>query len=189
MPKVNPQNLDGSIQEIIIKQFIYSLVILESPKQTAAFFSNFLSDGETIMLSKRLAIAVLLLRGHSQTLITKILSVSYSATGAVSSWLKNAEPATMLVLNTLSQNDDWKELVYNYKTVNQPKKAGRQTKPINTAPTASIPPGPNAPSDLPPAIQAGDFEGLDGPQLTSEQDDPSSQIPTAPSMNDMLENI
>ena len=53
MPKVNQEKLSEQIQEIIIKQLLFTLTNLESPKQTASFLSDFLTDAETIMLSKR----------------------------------------------------------------------------------------------------------------------------------------
>lgn len=188
MPRVNEKNLDGKIQEIIIKHLIYSMSFLQSPKQTAAFFSDFLTDAETIMLSKRLAIAILLLRGHSQTLITKMLSVSYSATGAVSSWIKNADPSTLVVLNTISQDDDWKEIVYDYKLVNRPvKRAGRKSKPLNQTSSVIDQQPEFEPTNIAQELESGDFEALEGPSLVEEDAGPNQAA--TPSMDDMLENI
>lgn len=187
MPKVNDKNLDGQIQEIIVKQLLYAISFLESPKQAASFFSDFLTDAETIMLSKRLAIAILLMRGHSQTLITKMLSVSYSATGAVASWLKNADPATTVILNSISQDDDWKELVYNFKMTNKTVKRGRKpasdtnSHPINTHPEF-------APANL-SAIESVDLDALEGPELVIEEADTSRPTAKSPSLDEMLEEI
>lgn len=181
MPKVNDKNLDGQIQEIIVKQLLYAITYLESPKQAASFFADFLTDSETIMLSKRLAIAILLMRGHSQTLITKMLSVSYSATGAVASWLKNADPATSVILNTISQDDDWKELVYNYKLINSKKHGnkGRTKNPIEGLAEFAAP-------VMNETLQSIDLNALEGPALVSVEE-PQKQ-PT-PSINDMLEEL
>lgn len=182
MPKVNDNNLDVQIQEIIIKQLLYAITFLESPKQAAAFFADFLTDSETIMLSKRLAIAILLMRGHSQTIITKMLSVSYSATGAVASWLKNADPATSIILNTISQDDDWKELVYNYKLLNNQKHGnkGRVKNPIDSHSEFSAP-------TMSESIETVNLSDLEGPDLILEKE--TSKKIDSPSMNDLLEEI
>ena len=181
MPKVNDKNLDGQIQEIIVKQLLYAITYLESPKQAASFFADFLTDSETIMLSKRLAIAILLMRGHSQTLITKMLSVSYSATGAVASWLKNADPATSVILNTISQDDDWKELVYNYKLINTKKHGnkGRTKNPIDDVAEFAAP-------AMDETLQSIDLNALEGPELVPTEE---SQKQPTPSINDMLEEL
>ncbi|MFC1654095.1 Trp family transcriptional regulator [Patescibacteria group bacterium] len=187
MPKVNQEKLAEQIQEIIIKQFIFTITHLESPKQTASFFSDFLTDSETIMMSKRVAIAILLLRDHSQTAITQMLSVSYSATGAVSSWLKNASPSTMLILNRISQDDDWKEIVYNHRVVNASKKTkrGRKAKSIN--PTVSeIGKVTTPPAKGSSQAKTPDLNTLEGPELILDEIQPTNQ--GGPSMQDLLED-
>lgn len=185
MPKVNQKKLSEQIQEIIVKQLLFTLTNLESPKQTASFLSDFLTDAETIMLSKRLAIAILLLKGNSQTIVTKILSVSYSATGAVNSWLKNADPTTLVILNSISQAEEWKELIYNYKMLSRKtkQKKGRKPKSLNPETTSQI----NQPANEDPTNnQMPDFETAEGPELDLET--PTPQAPTGPSMEELLDS-
>lgn len=189
MPKVNQEKLSDQIQEIIISQLLFAITNLESPKQTASFLSDFLTDAETIMLSKRLAIAVLLLRGHSQTLITKILSVSYSATGAVNSWLKNADPISLVTLNSISQAEEWKEIVYNYKVINSGKNKKRGRKPKGLSPEAlsqidrHVEVSPiNDPSDM----EKPDLSTIEGPELVLDESIPSNS--NEPSMEELLDS-
>ena len=189
MPKVNQEELDVQIQEIIIKQFLYAITRLESPKQTAAFLADFLTDAETIMFSKRLAIAILIIRGHSQTTITKLLSVSYSATGAVKSWLKNADPSTLVILNAIAQSDDWKELVYNFRLVNKGKKSKRGRKTITIHPETASEIDKSTDLTQPQVSkteETPDFEASEGPELIL--DEPEPKVTNEPSMEELLES-
>lgn len=62
------------------------------------------------MLAKRFAIAVLLLRGKNQKEITKMLHVSFSGTGSVANWLKNAKPKTRTAIERIISESNWEEL-------------------------------------------------------------------------------
>lgn len=184
MPKVNEKKLSEQIQEIIIKQLLFTLTNLESPKQTASFLSDFLTDAETIMLSKRLAIAIFLLKGNSQTIVTKMLSVSYSATGAVNSWLKNADPTTLIMLNSISQAEEWKEIIYNYKMQSRKdkQKKGRKPKDLNPEAISQINQGVSEPTNN----QMPDFESIEGPELDLEA--PTAEKVAGPSMEELLDS-
>lgn len=185
MPKVNQKKLSEQIQEIIIKQLLFTLTNLESPKQTASFLSDFLTDAETIMLSKRLAIAIFLLKGNSQTIVTKMLSVSYSATGAVNSWLKNADPTTLIMLNSISQAEEWKEIIYNYKMQSRKDKQKKGRKPKDLNPEAISQINQQVSGD-PTNNQMPDFESIEGPELDLEA--PTAEKVAGPSMEELLDS-
>jgi uncharacterized protein YerC len=184
MPKVNQEKLSEQIQEIIVKQLLFALANLESPKQTATFLSDFLTDSETMMLSKRLAVAIFLIKGNSQTTITKMLSVSYSSTGAVSSWLKNADPSTLIMLNSIAQAEEWKEIIYNFKILSREakKNKGRQPKSFNPE---IDPQSESDPSQHPTDNKIPDFEALEGPELDLEA--PTPEKFAGPSMEELLD--
>ena len=61
------------------------------------------------MFSKRFMIMVLLMRGQTVEHIKNTLFVSNSAVMSVSSWLKNASPATKKALNILNAKKDWQK--------------------------------------------------------------------------------
>lgn len=65
------------------------------------------------MLAKRFAIAILLHRGKRAKDIKYALHVSNSATGAVSSWLKNAKPETIKTLERIIVQSNWEQFIDN----------------------------------------------------------------------------
>ena len=88
-----------------------SVSALRDADAVSSFFSDFLSDTEELMLAKRFAIAVLLLRGRRPKDIKDVLHVSNSATGAVSAWLKNAKPKTIKTLERVIKESNWEEFI------------------------------------------------------------------------------
>lgn len=107
MPQISKYPLNKEIKEIIFNQFWSSVSRLKTPGLVASFFSDLLSDTEEIMLVKRFAIAMLILRGKRPVEISSTLHVSFSAIASVSSWVKNAKPATKKILNILVKQSGW----------------------------------------------------------------------------------
>jgi uncharacterized protein YerC len=110
MTQVSKYPLDKDSENILFRKFWHSISSLHNVNEVSIFFSDFLTKTESIMLAKRFAIAVFLLRGKSQKEITNLLHVSYSATGAVSGWIKNAKPQTVATMNRIIKQNKWEEL-------------------------------------------------------------------------------
>ncbi|OGG28401.1 hypothetical protein A3A64_03615 [Candidatus Gottesmanbacteria bacterium RIFCSPLOWO2_01_FULL_48_11] len=111
MTKVSKYPLDKDIETEMFRKFWLSMSGLRDADAIASFFTDFLSGTESLMLAKRFTIAVLLLRGKRPKDITGILHVSYSATGSVSSWLKNASPKTLATLERVIKESKWESLL------------------------------------------------------------------------------
>ncbi len=83
MGRVSRRKIDPEIEERIFEIFWGYLATLKTPKEIQEFLISLLSFTEQVMLSKRLAIAVLLARGYNYRDIDQILKVSTSTVGTV----------------------------------------------------------------------------------------------------------
>jgi uncharacterized protein YerC len=110
MPQISKHKLDKTLEEEIFLQFWTSVSKLRDAGVAASFFSDLLSDTEEIMLAKRFAVAILILRGKRPIDITGTLHVSYSTIRSVASWLKNAKPKTRQVLQSMIQQGKWQNI-------------------------------------------------------------------------------
>lgn len=83
MGRVSKRKIDPEIEERIFEIFWDYLATLRDPKDIQEFLVSLLSFTEQVMLSKRLAIAVLLARGYNYRDIDETLKVSTSTVGTV----------------------------------------------------------------------------------------------------------
>jgi len=111
MTHISRYPLDSVVEKELFSKFWGSLSSLHDSDTVAAFFSDFLSGTEQVMLVKRFAIAVLLLRGKRLKDIKTVLHVSDSSTGTVGAWLKNAKPKTIKTLERVIRENYWEEFV------------------------------------------------------------------------------
>lgn len=95
----------------MFSKFWQSISFLSTADDASVFLSDFLSDTEELMLAKRFAMAVLLHRGKRPKDVKAMLHVSNSATGAVSAWLKNANPKTIATLEKIIQKSNWDRFI------------------------------------------------------------------------------
>lgn len=117
MTHVSRYPMDKVIETELFRKFWHSLSSLRDPDSVSSFFSDFLSDSERIMLAKRFAIAVLLLRGKRPRDIKSVLHVSDSSTSSVGAWLKNAKPKTVATLERVIRENYWEELLDKFEGV------------------------------------------------------------------------
>jgi len=95
--------------ELIYAELCQFTTLISTRSSFQEFFNDFLTPTEKIMLSKRFMIMVLLMRGQTVEHIKDTLFVSNSAVMSVSSWLKNASPATKKALSLLDMKKDWQK--------------------------------------------------------------------------------
>ncbi len=111
MPRISKFKLDKDIQRAILKQFWSSIAMIQNESYASAFFSDLLTSTEEMMLAKRLAAAILIVRGKSATQIKDSIHLSYTTIGSVASWVKNAKPQTQKILLNFSKQKDWEEIL------------------------------------------------------------------------------
>lgn len=97
------------MEKLIYGEFCQFITLIPAASAFQDFFNDFLTPTEKIMLSKRFMIMVLLMRGQKIEQIKDTLFVSNSAVMSVSSWLKNASPATKKALSLLDLKKDWQK--------------------------------------------------------------------------------
>jgi uncharacterized protein YerC len=111
MVQISKKLLDKELEEEIYNQLWYSLGKVNNSKKTSEFFSDFLTKTEKLMLAKRFATAILIKRGRTANDIRHSIHVSFSTVGSVSSWIKNARPETQSLLETISNEKGWGEII------------------------------------------------------------------------------
>ncbi len=116
MTHVSRYPMDKVVETELFRKFWHSLSSLRDPQSASSFFSDFLSGSERIMLAKRFAIAVLLLRGKRPKDIKLALHVSDSSTSSVGAWLKNAKPKTVATLERVIRENYWEEFFDNVES-------------------------------------------------------------------------
>ena len=91
MTKVSKRLLDKDLENRIFEVFTKSIVELKNSDDVKSFLNDLLSPVEKIMLVKRLAIAILLLKGYTYEMIDDALKVSHTTIMRISFWLKYGE--------------------------------------------------------------------------------------------------
>lgn len=109
MTQVSRHQLQPEMEKLIYGEFCQFASLISASSGFHEFFNDFLTPTEKIMLSKRFMIMVLLMRGYTVENIKNTLFVSNSAVMSVSSWLKNASPATKKALSNLDIQKDWQK--------------------------------------------------------------------------------
>lgn len=107
MVQISKKRLDKDIETEMYKQFWKSLSEMKNPQESSEFFSDILTETEKVMLAKRFAVALLVVRERTATEIRQAINVTYSTIATVSSWVKNAKPKTQAILKSLSSQKDW----------------------------------------------------------------------------------
>lgn len=76
MPRVSKKNIDKDIQDDLGNHFLFLISELQSTKDIKMFLNDFLSDEEKGMLTKRLALHMMLEMGYKMRDIAIVLGVS-----------------------------------------------------------------------------------------------------------------
>lgn len=88
MSQVSRYPIHKKVEERMFEIFKSTISSLKSNEDIEDFLEDFISPTEKIMLSKRLAIAVLLAKGHNYPVIAEVLRVTPSTIASVSLRLK-----------------------------------------------------------------------------------------------------
>lgn len=88
MPQISRRKLRKDVEDRVAETLLEALSQVRDKKEASLFISDLLTPTERIMVSKRLAIAVLLLKGLSYESVKEILKVSSDTVGRVSLILK-----------------------------------------------------------------------------------------------------
>lgn len=90
-PQVSKYPLDTDIKARTMEVFYQTLADLRNPKEVEKFLNDLLTSTELIMVSKRLAIGILLTKEYDYRAISWILKVSTATVGKIAVWSKTSE--------------------------------------------------------------------------------------------------
>lgn len=113
MGRVSKRRIDPEIEERIFEIFWDYLATLRNPKDIQEFLVSLLSFTEQVMLSKRLAIAVLLARGYNYRDIDETLKVSTSTVGTVHKQILVGAPGYKKAINKILKREKIENLLNN----------------------------------------------------------------------------
>lgn len=99
--QVSKNPLSPKISREIENSFWWILTNLQKEEEVKKFLNDFLSPTEKIMLIKRLAIAMLLLKGYTYRNIREILKVSYPTINHIQRWLAKGGKGYKIVFEKL----------------------------------------------------------------------------------------
>ena len=111
MTKISRRFLNKELERHIFELFLKTIIDLKSPAETQVFIEDLLSPTERIMITKRLAIAVLLTKGYTYDDIDETLKVSRATIMNVSLWLKNGKNGYRKVVNRILESQKRESLI------------------------------------------------------------------------------
>lgn len=111
MAQISKKKLDRDIEKMLFDQLWTFMIKAKSTNRAKIVYGDLLTETEKLILAKRLAIALLLIRGKNTIQIRERVHVSYSTITTISAWLKNVKPETYKILNGMSKSKDWEQIL------------------------------------------------------------------------------
>lgn len=111
MTQISKHLLPKDIEEEMFDVFWQSVASVKNKKEAEKFFSELLTKTERVMLAKRLAIAVLLIRRYKYDQIKSLLKVSSCTISRVRGWLESEGEGYQFVINRMFKRRAWKEFL------------------------------------------------------------------------------
>lgn len=112
MPQVSKRLTSQKISKRLPELLIETIVNCSSKDHTREFLDDFLTPTEKIMLGKRLAIAVLLLKDYDYATISQLLKVSSATIGKIVNLLRFSDGGLKMMAEKQLNKDNWKNLFF-----------------------------------------------------------------------------
>lgn len=107
MSQISRRQLDKSLENRLYEIFWNALAKINNKEGVSAFLSDVFTPTEKLMISKRLAIALLLNRGWSQEAIRDILKVSTTTVQTIKSNLRWRGNGYRQVISRIETDEEW----------------------------------------------------------------------------------
>lgn len=114
MPQVSKRKLSRDIESKITESLLEAISQVRSKAEVSIFIEDLLTPTERIMVSKRLSIAILLLKGWNYDSIKDLLKVSSETVSRIALILKTKKGyrvAMEKLLNTEAGRQFWQDIV------------------------------------------------------------------------------
>lgn len=105
MPQVSKYPISSSVAERIFSVFIKTLVSVKNDTDAADYASDLFTPTEKVMLAKRIAIALMLIKGYEYREISKVLRVSLGTIASVSTSLKHGKGSYKKILDRIVREE------------------------------------------------------------------------------------
>ena len=109
MPEVSRRKLPREIEEKIKASFYEAISVVKGDKESELFLRDLLTPTERVMIPKRLAIAILLSKGWTNSMICSRLNVTNSTVASVVRTFEASE-GFKTVIDKLQKNEAWRSL-------------------------------------------------------------------------------
>lgn len=113
MTKVSKYPLKNEVSERMYDVFWKIISDLKTPQEVKEFFKELLTPTEQIMLAKRLAISILLLKNYSYEEIIDLLKVSPVTIGSIARWLRVEGKAFQKAIEKIKKEEKQEEFWNN----------------------------------------------------------------------------
>lgn len=111
MTQVSKRVIQQKVQDRIFTLFVVSILKCNSEEIAVSLIEDLLTPTERIMLSKRLSIAYMLLKGYDYNSISNILKVSRTTIGKVSYWLKEKGNGMRIVIEKIQKDESIRHIL------------------------------------------------------------------------------
>lgn len=114
MPQISRNKISTKLEQEINEEFREILRIIGNESEMDLFITSFLTKTEKLMLSKRFAVARLLLRGWGWREVSEFLKVSKSTVNRMQRELDNKSEGYLIAINKLNKHEKvvqfWKRI-------------------------------------------------------------------------------
>jgi len=125
MSQVSSRPVNKKTQDRIWMLFVACINVSGSKNLAEGFITDLLTPTERVMLSKRFAIAYMLLQGYPYDDISSVLKVSSTTVGSVSRWMKTEGDSLREIILEIKRQEKWESLIneinLNLKQLLNPK--------------------------------------------------------------------
>lgn len=127
MPQVSKLPLNRDVQKEIKEALWWILAQLKTQDEIGRFLEDLLTSTEKTMLTKRLAVALLLARGADYKMVMEILKISKGTVWAMKKFLEKSGDGYKMVIKKLIKKEEMEKFWDNIDKIAK-KLLGPQTK-------------------------------------------------------------
>ena len=110
MPQISKRFVKPDVKEKIDNLFIECIAECRNQKESANFINVLLTRTEKTVIAKRVAIALMLIKGYSATDIDEKLKVSQATVYTVKYWLEDKGVEIKSILESIAKRDEKQKL-------------------------------------------------------------------------------
>ncbi|OGG04174.1 hypothetical protein A2Z33_03385 [Candidatus Gottesmanbacteria bacterium RBG_16_52_11] len=111
MAQVSKYSVSKNVSERMYEIFLESLADIRTKSDASVFVNDFLTPTERVMLPKRLSIALLLVKGYDQRLISHYLKVSFTTITRIHNQMKTGGEGYKRIINKILADESMTDFI------------------------------------------------------------------------------